>query len=137
MGDEELPADKIGAFHWVKLMLTSATTLKWLIVLILGTGTVTNSAVQETVMNALPGDWGEEEESLPIPDGETTLPAPGINPEVRQSLNALNRAVNTQAGEIQSLKEDLFELEQRRKADSDRDDSTLEKRIVGLEEFHD
>jgi hypothetical protein len=131
---EELPAEKIGAFHWVKLMLTSATTIKWLVVLILGAGTVTNSAVQEQVMSV----FETSEEVPPIPAGETTVPeAPGINPLVTQSLNAMDRKLGTHDAEILSLKEDLFELEQRRTAESDRDDDQLGTRIQTLEGFHD
>ena len=135
MSDETPPANQIGAFHWVKLGLTSATTIKWIVVLVLGAGTLTNETVQNAASELV--NWSPVEEPLPIPEGETVVPdVVGINPQVRQSLRSMNSAVNAHKGELAALREDLRKLEERREAGSELGDATLEQRIVDLEEYH-
>ncbi len=102
---ETLPAEKIGAFHWVKLALTSVTTIKWLIVLLIG-GAATNSDVQGLAKDILPS-WGQTE-TLPIPDGQLTTPtidatADSFRAQVRQSLAAMNKAINTNTAKNAAL----------------------------------
>ena len=131
MDDEEIkPARMSRFFHWCKLGFSSIGPIKWLVLLVLGAGTATNEAIQNTVMDALTS------EPLPIPAGETVVPNT-ISPELRQSLNSMDRKLGTHDAEILSLKQDIFELEQRRTAESDRDDDQLGTRIQTLEGFHD
>lgn len=136
MGDEALPTEKIGAFHWVKLGLTSATTIKWIVLLVLGAGTLTNEAVQNTAADLV--GWAEtEEEDSTIPEGETVVPAAGMNPEVRISLISHKSALDKYGAEITALRAEILQLEERREAGSERGDATLEGRIIRLEGYHD
>lgn len=116
-------------YHWVKLGFSSIGPIKWIILLVLGTGTATNESVQSTVTEL----FESEPATLPIPEGETVLPPPGINPEVRQSLGALNSAVNKQASQIKALQIELRELEERRMEQSDAKDLKLDARLTEIE----
>lgn len=106
MGDS-LPSEQIGTFHWIKLALTSATTIKWLVLLVLGAGTVTNQSVQNAAVGLLPA-WGSEE-SLPIPDGQVSAPTAdavgdAFRAQVKQSIRSLNAAVNANTSSINSVR---------------------------------
>jgi hypothetical protein len=139
MEEEVLAPTQMSRFyHWVKMGLTSAGTIKWIVFLLAGTGAATNATVQEMLVDNLPS-WGDATEVVvPIPTGQTVVPQPaGINPQVILSLQSLQAAVDQHTAALLAVKEDLIELEERREAESDRDDDVLENRIVGLEGFHD
>jgi len=145
MNDEELPVDKIGTFHWFKLFLTSAATIKWLIIgsmSLLGLGTVTNPAVQEKVMNLI--DPVVKEEPLPIPAGYVPLAPTAAGPDhsafhaqVRQSLASIKIAIDSHTAQLTQLRATVVEVEIQLAKESAYQDLQLDDRITVIEELVD
>jgi hypothetical protein len=133
MADPEKQGHMSRAFHWVKLLITSAPLLKGLAVILItfmGLGTATNPMIQEQLAAVF-----ESEPPLPIPVGQVP-PAPTVSPDdsafkaqVRQSLTAINAAVNQQSAQIEALKAELSEVEERRENESNRMDLKLEEMV--------
>ena len=134
MADPEKQGHMSRAFHWVKLLITSAPLLKGLAVILItfmGFGTATNPMIQEQLASV----FESEPVTLPIPVGQVP-PAPTVSPDdsafkaqVRQSLTAINAAVNQQSAQIEALKAELSEVEERRENESNRMDLKLEELV--------
>ena len=124
----------------MKLALTSATTIKWLVMLVLGAGAVTNATVQDTLQEMLPS-WGQDE-SLPIPEGEVVAPSTSVNQaddafraQLTQSLHSMKRLLDKHSGEIKVLALEIDEMEERVEAESDAGDLKLDERLTHVEEL--
>lgn len=139
MGDEELPADKIGFFHYLKLFFTNAPVIKGVIVVamsILGLGTVTNPVIQEQVASVF-----QSEPEEPLPTTDTVVPAaPGPNydsfhAQVRQSLESMKRSIDAQGAKLNLVVEELDAVESRREVESDAKDRKLNERLMAVEEL--
>ena len=136
MADPEKQGHMSRAFHWVKLLITSAPLLKGLAVILItfmGLGTATNPMIQERLASVFESQ--PIEPPLPIPVGQVP-PAPTVSPDnsafkaqVRQSLTAINAAVNQQSAQIEALKAELSEVEERRENESNRMDLKLEELV--------
>lgn len=130
MGDEELPADKIGFFHYLKLFFTNAPVIKGVIVVvmsILGLGTVTNPMIQEQVASVF-----SSEPDLPTTD--TVVPTESKNydsfhAQVRQSLESMKRSIDAQGAKLNLIVEELDAVEARREVESQADDKKLDEKV--------
>jgi hypothetical protein len=142
MAAEETP-EKIGFIHWMRLLLTNAATIKWLIIggmSILGVGTVTNPMVQEKAVTIFETVTGTAEpEILPVPEGEVP-PTPvavrddsAFHAQVRQSLAAMKQAIDNNKAGIIIIGLDIDELEDRREIESDANDLKLDGRLKAVE----
>lgn len=137
--DEEDESRMSRFFHWIKLGITSAPLIKGLIVItvsFLGLGTVTNPAVQERVMSLIES----EPEVLPIPAGQVpTVPTvvgrdySSFHAQVRQSLEAMKRAIENNKAGLKVIELDVDELEERREMESDANDLKLDGRLKDIE----
>ena len=145
MGDEELPVENIGTFHWLKLFLTSAATIKWIIIgsmSVLGLGTVTNPVVQEKVMSLL--DPVVEEKPLPIPAGYVPRAPVATGPDfsafhaqVKQSLAAMKIAIDSHTAQLTQLRAALVVTETQLAKERAYQDLQLDGRITAIEELVD
>lgn len=132
MGDEELPADKIGFFHYLKLFFTNAPVVKGVIVVtmsILGLGTVTNPMIQEQVASVF-----KSEPEEPLPTTDTVVPTESKNydsfhAQVRQSLESMKRSIDAQGAKLNLVVEELDAVEARREVESQADDKKLDEKV--------
>lgn len=134
MGDEELPADKIGFFHYLKLFFTNAPVIKGVIVVgmsILGLGTVTNPIIQKQVASVFQDEPVEEI----LPTTDTVVPTvagpnyDSFHAQVRQSLESMKRSIDAQGAKLNLVVEELDAVEARREVESQADDKKLDEKV--------